>query len=416
MESFVNGAGALAALAAPLMLAGLVASGAAAAIGSLLRRSAILLAILLPAAFMIAVIVFYHGDPQFDFNVNYRAAAALYLDGSDPYTVHAAYSFPIPTFYLYWLFSRALSPLAAWYAWWIVNAVIWAGCALLLWRSLPPAADPIARAMGLYVCAAIPGITVLWQGQTALLILAGLVAVHYGLRSPGRTNLLIGAAGLAWAALIKPQLVLVGLGIAIWAALRWGATPDRRAEALHAIRLLTGAVAIAVAAVLVTLVLPGGVTLETYRAFLGEALPQVARPSDGLVIGSPAFAAAAIANVLGASDRAADAISTVVTVAMVGAGAFWTWRHRHEAAISIAAGWGVWAMVIPRVAWTWYAAWCLPFFLLTVNGDRRRDALLVIILALLALQPGMMIVAVGTILALIYLLWNGVWAWRPVRM
>jgi hypothetical protein len=68
-------------------------------------------------------------------------------------------------------------------------------------------------------------------------------------------------------------------------------------------------------------------------------------------------------------------------------------------------------MVIPRVAWTWYAAWCLPFLLLVVTADRRRMTLLVIILALFSLQPGILIVAAGAILGLLYLLW--IWRGEP---
>src|SRR5207253_3176998 len=123
-----------------------------------------------------------------------------------------------------------------------------------------------------------------WQGQTALLILIGLVGLHLVLTE--KAPWLVGALGLAWATLIKPQLALVGLGIALWGVLAWRA--HRREDARLAIRIVIAAVLMALALILLTLALPGGVTIDTYRQFVVTALPQVARPADALVIGSPA--------------------------------------------------------------------------------------------------------------------------------
>ncbi len=82
--------------------------------------------------------------------------------------------------------------------------------------------------------------------------------------------------------------------------------------------------------------------------------------------------------------------------------------------VEIAAGWGVWAMVAPRVTWMWYAAWCLPFFLLAIRettGQRAirsapRLALCVLALALVNLQLNSLAAACGTILLLLALLWT----------
>ncbi len=406
MESIFNGAGIFAALSAPLMFVGLWVSGAA---GGYIRRTAIFLTVVLPLAFMITAIFVYHGDPQFDFNVNYRAALELYGHQADPYAVPAAYSFPFPTFYIYWVIGSALSPLLAWYAWWVVNGIIWVICAMLLWRNMRRATNALVHDMRLYLCVGIPAIVVLWQGQTALLILLGLVVLHHALTIPRRINILVGGIGLAGAALIKPQLALVGLGMVIWVVLNWRTQPTRgepRAASHFALSVVIAAAFIALMLLLATLVLPGGVTFDTYQGFITHALPQVARASDKLGIGSPAFVAGTIANGLGVTDRNSDVVANFVSLGMVGFAAYWTWQQRHQTVMLIAAGWGVWAMVIPRVAWTWYGAWCLPFLLMTATGDRRRMAVLVIIMGTLSLQFNSQIIAFATIIGLIALLWT----------
>ncbi len=409
MDGILNGAGPLVVVSALPMLAGLLLSGAWAAH---LRRLAIVLALALPIALMAAVATLYlpHSDSAFfDFQVNHQAASVLYGTGGDPYSVHAAYSFPFPTFYLYWIFGGlgSLSETQAWVAWWVINGLLWAGCAWLLWRVLPPAASPLERDMRLYTAVAIPAITTLWEGQTALFILLGLVGVHVAALS-GRSRW--GGIGLALAALVKPQLALVGLGIVLWGIL--ARRSSRYLDMWPAIRIVILAALVALALIILTILLPGGVTVETYRQFVAAALPQVARPADALVIGSPAFVAGAIALSLGASERTADLLANAVTVLILAIAVLWTLRRAGRPLTEVAAGWGVWAMVAPRVTWMWYAAWCLPFFLLAVQEtvcERRsafRLALIVIVLALVNLQVDSLVVAAGTILLLIALLWT----------
>ena len=397
-----------------------------------LRRIAFWLALILPAIFMLLAAIYLARSSTvfFDFSVNYDAAQALYAHGANPYSVQAAYSFPFPTFYLYWLASGfcSLSKPTAWIVWWIANAAIWAGCALLLWRTLPRVTSARGRDMLRYGCVAIPAVATLWQGQTALLILAGLVAVHLALL-PKHSRIMwtVGGVGLAWATLIKPQMALVGLGIALWLLLAIRAR--RRDELPRIVWMLAAAVLTALLLIGATLILPGGVTLDTYQRFVTDALPKVARPGDAIeVIGSPAFVFAVIATRLGAPDTLADILSTVVTVVVLALAAFWTVRRANRPLTEIAAGWGVWAMVAPRVTWTWYAAWCLPYFLLAVHetvknltlspsprterdfsvtrSSPARLVLFVIVLALLNLQLASIPVEAITILLLIALTWT----------
>jgi hypothetical protein len=128
-------------------------------------------------------------------------------------------------------------------------------------------------------------------------------------------------------------------------------------------------------------------------------LPSVAQPSDALIIGSPAYVVAALTR----DDR----LSTVVTVAIVLLAGWWTWHRRDRDATMIAAGWGVWAIVAPRIAWTWYATWTLPFLLLAIPTWRSRwqRVLVVIMLALMNLQLQDWASAILGIALLIYFLW-----------
>jgi hypothetical protein len=86
---------------------------------------------------------------------------------------------------------------------------------------------------------------------------------------------------------------------------------------------------------------------------------------------------------------------------------WWTWRRRDRDATIIAAGWAVWAIVAPRIAWTWYATWTLPFLLLAIPTWRSRwqRVLVVIMLALMNLQLQDWASAILGIALLIYFLW-----------
>src|SRR5258708_22933095 len=111
----------------------------------------------------------------FDFSVNYNAAQNLYQHGTSPYTIPGAYSFPFPTFYLYWLASifGGASETSSWVVWWLANAALWMLCIAVLWRSITLPTSPRTRDARIYAAVAIPAVTTLWQRHTALLLLIG---------------------------------------------------------------------------------------------------------------------------------------------------------------------------------------------------------------------------------------------------
>lgn len=397
----VSGAGTFVALSAlPMVVGLLLPEGIMAARW---RRVAILLAVLLPAIFLLLVAVVYlipqgNASAFFDFSVNYRAALAVYRDGLSPYSVAAAYSFPFPSFYLYWLVSGfgQLNESQAWIVWWVINAVLWAVCVWLLWRLIPfsePRRPDATTDLRRYAAVALPAALTLWQGQTALMILLGLVLLHGGLVAGSSWRMrLLGGVGLALATLIKPQLGLVGVGLLIFMA--WQPPTQR----LRIVTVLGASLISAMILIAATLLLPGGIALDHYVQFV-RVLPSVAQPSEALIIGSPAYVVAALTR----DDR----LSTVVTVALVILAGWWTWRRRDREAVVIAAGWGVWAIVAPRIAWTWYATWALPFFLLAIPAlhSRWQRVMAVIILALMSLQLQDWPSAILGIGLLIYFLW-----------
>jgi hypothetical protein len=139
------------------------------------------------------------------------------------------------------------------------------------------------------------------------------------------------------------------------------------------------------------------------------------------VIGSPAFTAATLAHSLGAPGRIVDLVANIATGIVLIFAAYWTGQRSQRPVIEIAAGWGVWAMVAPRVAWVWYAVWCLPFFLLTVQETLRQrrpiwhQAWIVIVLALLNLQVSSQLVATITLALLIVILWTSVQTSAPAK-
>ncbi len=268
----------------------------------------------------------------------------------------------------------------------------------------------------IYVAVAIPAVTTLWQGQTALCILIGLMLVHRAVHESrsariSRWSTVLADTGLAWATLIKPQLALVGAGIAVWSLLQ--TRNGQREKAIQSLTILAVSAIVTELLIGASLLFPGGVTLDTYREFFSQALPQVAQAGDPLAVnGSPAFAAATLVLQIGGSAAASDLVADAVTLLVLIGAVIWTWRRADRPLTEIAAGWGVWAMIAPRVTWTWYAAWCLPFFLLAVQESLRarnskmRLILFIVTLGLLNLQMEQTLVAFGTIVLLIALLWT----------
>jgi hypothetical protein len=290
----------------------------------------------------------------------------------------------------------------------MVNAAVWVMCTAVLWRSINvrlPDLPRVQRDLLRFAVVIIPAVATIWQGQTALFVLAGLTALHLALQpdAPPLTRWL-GSAGLAVATLIKPQIGLVGAGLFLLALLRW--RPDRTIS-LRIVAILLVAALIAAALTVLTLVLPGGVTIDTYREFFSVTLGRVASTAEVLVIGSPAYAVGAFVYAQTGSASLSSASSTMVTLLVLALAAWWTVRRQSASPAIIAAGCGVWAMVAPRVAWTWYATWCLPFFLLALNRplSKWRQVAFVVLLTLLAAQPMDWPLAIAAIALLMVLLW-----------
>ena len=86
----------------------------------------------------------------------------------------------------------------------------------------------------------------------------------------------------------------------------------------------------------------------------------------------------------------------------------WTYQRRQRPLHEIAAGWGAWAVLAPRIAFGWYAVWCLPFFLLSLqeSKSKTRVAIIVITLALLNFQTGILIISFATLLLFGALVWT----------
>src|SRR5258708_18525939 len=186
MDSLLNGAGPFVTLSALPMLLGLLLRPGT--LDSRLRQIAIVMAVVVPVCFMLLAALFYISPSRpvfFDYSVNYDAATALYGQDANPYQVDAAYSFPLPTFFLYWagsLFGH-LDKASPWIAWWLVGASLLLACALIPLRFVAPARSLRETECRRYACVAIPAMATLWQGQTALFILAGLVALHLATRT-----------------------------------------------------------------------------------------------------------------------------------------------------------------------------------------------------------------------------------------
>lgn len=377
-----------------------------------LNRWLLTLGIVLGVAAFPALMLFYygyfHGQAEFplfyDIKTNWQAALRLYEGDGAVYAVEGSYSFPFPTYWLYW----AATGFGAWaesglFAGFTMLATCALGIALWgLWPELTriDARYPDYRRWLWLAVLTVPTAQAIGQGQTATVVLACLVIFGSVLRHPSQFVQVMGGVMLAFAICIKPQLALIPLGLLIG---REGFAKGKYA--------LAGVIAGGLFWVGLTLLLPNGVEWSHYREFLQEVLPNLTPPtSEFKVHGSPVFLVSVLMVRSGVSEAVVSTTSMLLTGALVIAFLWRAWQQGWSP-YQRTMFWAVWAIVAPQQSWNFYMAWGLPAVVLLLEDGFQRGAwgrlrLLFIALMLVNIQVDGTPLSVVTISIFAYLIWT----------
>jgi hypothetical protein len=303
----------------------------------------------------------------YDIRTNWEAAVRLYAGDGAVYSVPGSYSFPFPTYWLYWLATG----LGAWGAAGVFVAFsLLASCAWgMAWVRLWPAIKTLLaraeeqQALILLTLLCVPAAQAIGQGQTATFALLGLVVFGWSLSQPGMIMQALGGLALALAIGIKPQLAFIGVAML---AGRAGYSQSRHRLAMLAL--------VGLAWLALPLLLPGGVDGSHYRLFLSEILPNLTPPTDEFKVhSSPAFVLSVLLLRLGVSEGLASLAATGLTLALLAAFLWRAWVQQwllYER-VMLAA---VWAIYAPQQSWNFYLAWGLPAILLILSDIVQRQS------------------------------------------
>ena len=388
---------------------------------SLLQKLALVLAVFAPPAMLGFYYFFFAGDADFplfyDLETNFRAALELYDGGGDVYSVPGAVSFPAPTFWLYWLATGfgAFGAAGVFITFSLMAALCWIAAFFLLRddlrHMLAQFSTPMQAQQFLFILLAIPGTQSVGQGQTATMVLLGVVITWLALNNPRRMAHLLGGMALGAAATIKPQVALAGIGLLTVAVI----DADERPRAGGT---LLGAVLGGLAVMALAVILPEGVTFDHIREFFREVLPSLAPPTEEFKVhGSLAFLASVLMTRAGVAEGPADALSTAITLVIVAAFIWKTvrWRADGMPLREVFAMWLAVAVFAPELTWNFYVAWTLPTFALLASDALRREnprgrlALILVTLLLVNIQVADTPIAVIGLTLLMAL----VWTYRP---
>jgi hypothetical protein len=404
----MNYIGPVIALAAALHL---MALPLPARVAGLLRKLALLLTIFAPPAMLAFYYIFFAGEADFplfyDLETNFRAALELYQGSGDVFSVPGAVSFPVPTFWFYWLASAfgRFEAAGLFIGFTLLAALCWVAALFLLRgdiRARLASLETSARKeQFFFIILAVPAAQSVGQGQTATMVLLAVVIAWLAMRSP--FHFLAGLA-LGLAVTIKPQVGLVALGLLTVAAID-------AAERARVTRMLGGMVVGALGVILVALILPGGAKAGHIEEFFADVLPTLAPPTEEFKVhGSLAFLTSVLMTRAGIAEGPTNAVSNAVTLAIVLAFVWKTvqWRRDGMSVPAIFAMWLAVTVFAPKLTWNFYAAWTLPTFLLLASGplSRGRLALIFITLMLLNVQVADTPIAVIPMTLLMALVWG----------
>ena len=314
-------------------------------------------------------------EPRYpdDFLINLTAARELYGFDRLPYGIQQAFnlpnasiSFPFPTYWIYW-FASGFGHLDDLLSGCLFTAINLIATMLLICRSFRLAGMRVAQAEMFWILLFLSPVwgTIL-IGQTPTLAAACIVVGWLHLRSDSKGSLLLGVVLVSLGLLIKPNFAPVLFGL----FLERGNSSNPR-KPLLVFGLIGASLGVILAG---TLLVPGGVTLETYQAFREIALPKVlskvGAPNNLSLIGSlvrnlslpvkPGFLAGGLGTLL------------------VGFG-LWKkkdWRY-----------WFLVPLVVSPITWSPYLALALPVqFALVGSCDRMWNCAVVLSAGLIALS------------------------------
>lgn len=320
-----------------------------------------------------------------DYETNYYAAEELYEHSGQVYGIEEKYglenpsvSFPFPTYYYYYassLWGRLDARNAAGLFVLLTIVALWAN----IWSSLQLAGGTkllkgeTILPLGLFLILTTPAISSISMGQASLLasaeVLLGITLVY---RKRGGWWLAAGLLIWALGVMTKPNFVLTWF---IFAGVAWQNYRNENSGAEKLLKTSLFAAVLAPIAILLwmggTAAIPGGVSVETYRAFLTDIFPQLGQRVYWYWNASPVQGLMRLTG--GAISSSVYSVLLIVLYAALG---FWKRRG--------AAFWLPLALLASAVVWNHYMGLVLPLVLSLFLLALRKGDLLAVGVALLS--------------------------------
>lgn len=329
----------------------------------------------------------FAADVPGDFSMNFRGALEIYGKLASPYSISGSVSFPFPTYIIYWFSSLAgrLTISQSFSLFVIANSLIWLSVAALLWKHYKVGEfDPHSRLLFVLLFLNSSAFDAFaGTGQTTVFVSLALAIMLVSFSKAGLRWFLLGGAAAGTAALIKPQvsIVLVGLVVILFHQI-W-----KREQINHLVASLAGAVAAFASLIGISLLFPSGLKLQTYSEFFTSVLPSLSDPGAsrvwstfGIMRGnaSPiALIVSGLSGVFGVNPSRLSSIATIAGLLAFSILTFRTSRSRLELAI---LPWLFAPLFLTQVTWSYSSVWIVPAFLFVFSrqlgsNDRRMPFL-----------------------------------------
>ena len=334
-----------------------------------------------------------------DFRIYWTAGQRVYSGYQSPYneTTLTAPAFPFPTYLIYWLSSLGgyLAVRESFAVYTLANGIIWFVCCFVLWREyhIPAGYSVLNSWLIFWLVNSTAYESFVALGQTTILAFAPIVGALIFFGRNGVGSWFIAGAVVGIAAMVKPQMIVYLIAVGLLLFVR----SQPRRTMLVRLSALIGAGCAVILGTAVSLVLPSGINLDTYRQFLFEVYPKITNPQFiaynsvfGLIKGN-ASPVALVVTVLGALGLP-PASTTYSVVSFLGillfAFVMLRWANAGHSLSHYFLLWSFAPLLVTPLTHTYAVVWVTPILLLLVRNmliQKRRSEVLILLTLLIGL-------------------------------
>ena len=310
-----------------------------------------------------------------DYLINYMSSIELYENQHSPYEIHGlnlppSISFPFPTYFLYWIFSGfgKLDFSQGAFLYWIANLILLI-ISFFLWVKLFDLDRDYFRkywkraVIFVFILLNALSWVVLSIGQSEIFIVFFVSFTLWSCyKSKQKWVLMLAGYGLSLAMMIKPHLSLFALYFAIAGIV---ILYSKRYKSNH-FWILVGLIIGTLFSIVGTLVIPNGVSYDTYLQFLTKVTPVLKFRFHSIYNISPVVHLLTLSHI-----PVTSAISLLILIGLIAI----TWRATYRRMLDLDSNllWLTCTTIAFPVVWFYYNAWVIPVQLFIYKELFEKD-------------------------------------------